>query len=147
MEFLTTRAGKLHPHADGFTHISTRKPVEDDTVVKLVYTSKAIYVGWHLHDAQPDKIIAHQTKDQVRFDKVIEDWVSFSIDPFHKHQYAGRTFFMGNPLGSKFVGTPMGDRDLNKWIDLWNVAAKIVEDGLGRGNGNSVANARLPPNN
>ena len=120
---------KIAPQADTFTHISTKKPVEDDTVVKLVYTSKAIYVGWHLHDSQPDKIVAHQTKDQIRFDKAIEDWVSFSIDPFHRHQYAGRTFFMVNPLGAKYAGTPMLDRDISKLLHLWSVAAKIVEDG------------------
>ena len=120
---------KIAPHADGFTHISTKKPVEDDTVVKLVYTSKAIYVGWHLHDSRPDKIVARQAKDQVRFDKAIEDWVSFSIDPFHMHQFTGRTFFMVNPLGAKYAGTPMLDRDLSKVLHLWNVAAKIVEDG------------------
>lgn len=120
---------KIAPHADGFTHISTKEPVEDDTVVKLVYTSKAIYLGWHLHDSQPDKIVAHQTKDQVRFDQAIEDWVSFSIDPFHMHQFTGRTFFMVNPLGAKYVGTPRLDRDLSKLLHLWKVAAKIVEDG------------------
>ena len=120
---------KIAPHGDGFTHISTKKPVEDDTVVKLVYTSKAIYVGWHLHDSQPDKIVARQTKDQVRFDQAIEDWVSFSIDPFHMHQFTGRTFFMVNPLGAKYAGTPRLDRDLSKVLHLWNVAAKIIEDG------------------
>ena len=126
---------KIAPHADGFTHISTKKPVADDSVIKLVYTSKAIYVGCHLHDSQPDKIVAHQTKDQVRFDKAIEDWVSFSIDPFHRHQFAGRTFFMVNPLGAKYVGVPIPseDRERVKHIDetlhLWSAAAKIVEDG------------------
>lgn len=120
---------KVAPQANGFTHISTKALVKDDTVVKLVYTSKAIYVGWHLHDSQPDKIVAHQTKDQVRFDQAIEDWVSFSIDPFHMHQFTGRTFFMVNPLGTKYVGTPRPDRDLSKLLHLWSVAAKIVEDG------------------
>ena len=126
---------KIAPHADGFTHIRTQKPVEDNTVVKLVYTPKAIYVGWHLHDSQPDKIVAHQSKDQVRFDRTIEDWVSFSIDPFHRHHYVGRTFFMVNPLGAKYAGVPMPseDRDglqhLNETLHLWNAAAKIVEDG------------------
>ena len=126
---------KIAPHADGFTHIRTQKPVEDNTVVKLVYTPKAIYVGWHLHDSQPDKIVAHQTKDQVRLDRTIEDWVSFSIDPFHRHHYVGRTFFMVNPLGAKYAGvpTPSKDKDglkhLNEVLHLWNAAAKIVEDG------------------
>ena len=117
---------KIAPQAEGFTHVSTEKPVEDDTVVKVVYTSKAIYVGWHLHDSQPNKIVAYQTKNQIRFDQAIEDWVSFSLDPFHTHQFVDRTFFMANSLGKKYVRMPVMNE---KWIDRWNVAAKIVEDG------------------
>ena len=126
---------KIAPHADGFTHIRTKKPAKDNTVVKMVYTSKAIYVGWHLHDSQPDKIVAHQTKDRVRLDRIIQDWVSFSIDPFHRHHFMGRSFFMANPLGIKYVGVPNpnADRDrfehLKERRHLWNTAAKIVEDG------------------
>ena len=120
---------KIAPQADSFTHVKTKRPVDDDTVVKVVYTSKAIYVGWHLHDSQPDRIVARQTKNQVRFDRAIEDWVSFSIDPFHMHRSVGRTFFMVNPLGAKYAGTPTSTRDLSKWVDRWNVAAKVIKDG------------------
>ena len=123
---------KIAPHADGFTDVNTKVPIKDDSVVKLVYTPKAIYVGWYLHDARPSKIIARQTKDQVRFKGVTtEDWVSFSLDPFHTHQYDDRTFFMANPLGTKYAQIPGKDPDNadNEWIDKWNVAAKIVRDG------------------
>lgn len=120
---------KIAPQADGFTHVRTKKVIEDDSVVKLVYTPKAIYVGWHLYDSQPNKIATVQTKDQIRFDNAIEDWVSFSIDPFHTHQFAGRTFFMANPLGKKYVEIDPEDPDHDKRISQWNVAAKIVKDG------------------
>ena len=120
---------KIAPQADRFTHVRTKKVIEDDSVVKLVYTPKAIYVGWHLYDSQPNKIATVQTKDQIRFDSAIEDWVSFSIDPFHSHRFADRTFFMANPLGKKYVKIDPNDPDLNKRINQWNVAAKIVKDG------------------
>ena len=121
---------KVAPQADGFTHVRTKKVIEDNSVVKLVYTPKAIYVGWHLYDSQPNKIVAVQTQDQVRFDsEAIEDWVSFSIDPFHSHRFAGRTFFMANPLGKKYVKIDSEDPDRDKRISQWNVAAKIVKDG------------------
>lgn len=121
---------EITPQADSFTQVDTKNPVEDDTVVKVVYTSKAIYVGWYLHDSQPDRIAAHQTKDQIRFDLTeIEDWVSFCLDPFHTHQFGNRTFFMANPLGKKYVYMPLESPDRRKWIDRWNVAAKIIKNG------------------
>ena len=122
---------KIAPHADGFTHASTRNLVEDDSVVKMVYTSEAIYVGWHLYDSQPDKIVARQIKDDRKFVLVTtEDWVSFTLDPFHTHQHVGRKFFMANPLGTKNIYLPGQDEDdSKKWIDRCNIAAKIVEDG------------------
>ena len=121
---------KVAPQADGFTHVRTKKVIEDNSVIKLVYTPKAIYVGWHLYDSQPNKIVAVQTQDQIRFDSAaIEDWVSFSIDPFHSHRFAGRTFFMANPLGKKYVKIDLENPDRDKRISQWNVAAKIVKDG------------------
>ena len=120
---------KIAPQADRFTHVRTKKVIEDDSVVKLVYTPKAIYVGWHLYDSQPNKIAIVQTKDQIRFDSAIEDWVSFSIDPFHSHRFADRTFFMANPLGKKYVKIDPEDPDRDKRVSQWNVAAKIVKDG------------------
>ncbi|MDE0684678.1 MAG: DUF4252 domain-containing protein [Candidatus Poribacteria bacterium] len=120
---------KIAPQADGFTHVRTGNPVEDDSKVKLVYTHKAIYVAWHLNDSQLDKIVARQSQDHVRFGKATEDWVSFSIDPFHTHRFSNRTFFMANPLGKKYVHSPARDSNETEWMEQWNVAANIVEDG------------------
>ena len=120
---------KIAPQADGFTHVRTGNPVEDDSKVKLVYTNESIYVAWHINDSQPDKIVTRQTEDHVRFGKTTEDWVSFSIDPFHTHRFSSRTFFMANPLGKKYVHSPARDSNKTEWMEQWNVAANIVEDG------------------
>ena len=120
---------KIAPQADGFTHVRTGNPVEDNSKVKLVYTGESIYVAWHINDSQPDKIVTRQTRDHVRFGKTTEDWVSFSIDPFHTHQFSNRTFFMVNPLGKKYVHSPARNSNETKWMEQWNVAANIVEDG------------------
>ena len=119
---------KIAPQADSFTHVRTGNPVENDSKVKLVYTDEAIYVAWHLYDAQPDKIVARQTQDHTRFG-MTEDWVSFSIDPFHTHRFSNRTFFMANPLGKKYVRSPAQGANKIEWMEQWNVAANIVEDG------------------
>ena len=119
---------KIAPESNNFTHVSNGNPVEDDSVVKLIYTDEAIYVAWYLGDSRPDKIVAYQTQDYIRFG-MTEDWVSFSIDPLHTHRFSNRTFFMTNPLGKKYVRSPKQEASKNEWIDQYNVAANIVEDG------------------
>lgn len=119
---------KVAPQVNGFTHVRSEDPVEDDSVVKLVYTDEAIYVAWHLYDSQPDKIVAHQRQDHARFG-MTEDWVSFSIDPFHTHRFSNRTYFMANSLGKKYVRSPARNANKIEWMEQWNVAADIVEDG------------------
>jgi len=119
---------KIAPQADSFTHVRNGNPVEDDSKVKLVYTDESIYVAWHLNDSHPNKIVARQTKDHLRFN-MTEDWVSFSIDPFHTHRCSNRTFFMANALGKRYVYSPAQRTNKTEWREQWNVAASIVQDG------------------
>ena len=115
------------PQTTGFTDERTEKPAKNQSVGRLIYTDTAIYVGLHLYDDMPDKIVARQTKDQTRFQG--EDWVSFSLDPFHTHQFADRNFFMANALGTKYAHLATGRAEKSEWIGLWKAAAQIVEDG------------------
>ena len=115
------------PQATGFIDERTEKLAKDQSVGRLVYTDEAIYLGLYLYDDIPDKIVARQTKDQTRFQG--EDWVSFSLDPFHTHQFADRNFFMANAVGTKFAHLATGRAEKSEWIGLWKVAAQIVEDG------------------
>ncbi|MDE0635711.1 MAG: DUF5916 domain-containing protein [Candidatus Poribacteria bacterium] len=115
------------PQAVGFTDERTEKPAKNQSVGRIVYTDKAIYVGLHLYDDMPDKIVARQTKDQTGIGG--EDWVSFSLDPFHTHQFSDRNFFMVNPLGTKFAHLATGRAAKSEWIGLWKAAAQIVQDG------------------
>lgn len=124
---LDDKCWKIAPQADKFTHVSTEKPVKDQTTVKLVYTDKSIYVAWHLYDSQPNKIVARQTKDHIRFTN--EDSVCFSIDPFHTHKSAHRTLFMANPFGKKYVHFATARPKNREYADKWKVAAKSVKDG------------------
>ena len=113
--------------AIGFTDERTEKPAKNQSVGRLVYTDKAIYVGLRLYDDIPDKIVARRVKDQTGFGG--EDWVSFSLDPFHTHQFSDRNFFIVNPLGTKFAHLATGRAEKSEWIGLWNAAAQIIEDG------------------
>jgi len=115
------------PKAVGFTDQRTEKPAKNQSIGYVVYTDEAIYVAIHLYDDTPDKIVARQGKDQTRFSG--EDWVSFSLDPFHTHQFSDRNFFMANPLGTKYAHLATGRAEKSEWIGLWKAVAKIVDDG------------------
>ena len=115
------------PQATGFTDERTERPAKNQSVGWVVYTDTAIYVGLYLYDDMPDKIVARQTKDQTRIRG--EDWVSFSLDPFHTHQFSDRNFFIVNPLGTKYAHLATGRAEKSEWIGLWKTAAQIVEDG------------------
>ena len=115
------------PQATGFIDERTGKSAESQSAGRLVYTDTAIYLGLHLYDDMPDKIVARQTKDQTRFQG--EDWISFSLDPFHTHQFSDRNFFMANALGTKFAHLATGRAEKSEWIGLWKTAAKIVDNG------------------
>ena len=124
---LDDRCWQDAPKANTFIDERTEKPAKNQSVGHLVYTDKAIYVGLHLYDDMPDKIVARQTKDQTRFQG--EDWVSFSLDPFHTHQFSDRNFFIVNPLGTKYAHIAAGRAEKSEWIGLWKTAAQIIDDG------------------
>ena len=121
---------KIAPQAGEFTQGYYENPVEDDSVVKVVYTLKAIYVGWYLYDSQPDKIVARRTRNRKMWG-ITEDWVSLSLDPFHTHQIGDVIWFLANPFGMTRVLIPSGTVDFidRERMDRWTVAAKIVENG------------------
>ncbi|MDE0686010.1 MAG: hypothetical protein OXI63_24050 [Candidatus Poribacteria bacterium] len=102
-------------------------PAEDQSTIMMVYTDEAIYVAGYFFDCEPDGIVARQVEDQIR--PFGEDWISFTIDPLHTHQFRDRTFFMANPLGSKFVSHPPPFRDPAEIAEMWKAAASIVDDG------------------
>ncbi len=120
---------KIAPEANNFTEVSSGNSVKDASIAKILYTNEAIYVGWYLYDSKPSEIVARQTLDHVRFGRTTEDWVSFSIDPFHTHRFSNRTFFQANPLGKKYVRSPKRAAKSMKWMDQWNVAANINATG------------------
>ncbi len=102
-------------------------PAEDQSTIMLVYTDDAIYFAGYFFDSEPDGIVARQVEDQIR--PAGEDWVSLTIDPFHTHQFRDRTFFMANPLGSKFVSHLPPFVGMAEVSGMWKAAASIVDDG------------------
>ena len=129
------------PQAIGFTDERTEKPAKNQSVGRLAYTDTAIYVGLHLYDDMSEKIVARQTKDQTRIRG--EDWVSFSLDPFHTHQFGDRNFFIVNPIGTKFAHLATGRAEKSEWIGLWKACSTDCRRWMDRRDGNPVADAGL----
>lgn len=125
---LNDAAWKNAPQAKDFTdRNANHEPAKDQTVVMLVYSDKAIYLAWYLYAEHPDELFANVNQHQVR--PAVDDWISFTIDPHHTHQFMDRVFFMSNPLGVKYVSHPPPGVFIDEVADMWNVAAKIVDDG------------------
>ncbi len=121
---------KITPQADGFTHESTEKPVKDQTTVKIVYTDKAIYVAWHVYDADTKTIATTKKPDHPQFFDA--DSICFSIDPSHTHQPIHRILFMANPFGQqKSVRKYISSENTKKpeVTDQWKAVVKNVDDG------------------
>lgn len=113
--------------SDRFTDALNGSVVPDQTEVSLGYDDRSIYVAFRCHDSQPSGIVARETKRGTRFQG--EDTAAFSIDPFHTHKFADRSFFMVNPLGTQFARLSGGRGTKLEWEGKWQSAARIVADG------------------
>ncbi|MYF54408.1 hypothetical protein F4225_01265 [Candidatus Poribacteria bacterium] len=118
---------KARRHTGFVDRNMNNEPAEDQTAIQLVYSDKAIYLAWYCYDAQPDQIVTNVIDHQMR--PFAEDWISFTIDPSHTHQFTDRVFFMSNPNGIKFISHPPLHIPLNELPNRWNVGATIVDDG------------------
>lgn len=115
------------PKAEGFTDVLYGNLVADQTVAMIGYDDRAVYVAFRAYDTQPGGIVARETKRGSRIRD--EDYVSFSIDTYHTHDFGTRSFFVVNPLGTQYAHLAGGRHTKLEWEGAWNAAAKIVSDG------------------
>ena len=119
---------KKAPRYTGFVDRNmNNEPADDQSVIQLVYSDEAIYLAWYCYDEEPDLIAINVTEHQIR--PFAEDWISFTIDPWHTHQFQDRVFFMSNPNGIKFVSHPPFHVPIEDLPIMWNIGASIVDDG------------------
>jgi len=102
-------------------------PVADQTEVWIGYTETHIYVAFHAYDAQPGSIVARETKRGTMPSN--DDYFSVSIDPFHSHNWGGRSWFAVNPIGTQFAHLASGRGSKLEWEGAWQAASRIVADG------------------
>jgi hypothetical protein len=125
--------------ADGFRQREPREgePASEATEVRVLYDDRALYVGVHAFDREPDEVIARI----LQRDRVIEagfddragwagdDGVAIVLDPFHDHRNA--FLFATNANGAEFDAL-VADESASynaDWRGVFRVAARRTEDG------------------
>jgi hypothetical protein len=103
-------------------------PVPAKTVVRIGYTSDALYVAFHATDPDPSQIRAHLRDRDAMFD---DDWVGVFLDTFNDHR---RGYELAvNPLGVQ--GDIIRDesnsenQEDSSWDGLWQSAGRITAEG------------------
>jgi hypothetical protein len=93
----------------------------------VMYDERTLYVGFHLYDDEPDKIVRAQlARDAILRD---EDAIRVMLDPFGT--FRDGYFFATNANGAKVDGLIENNKapPNTEWNTIWDVAARVVEDG------------------
>lgn len=109
----------------GFLDGTTRKPVDQQTLVKICYDKINIYVAIHALHPEPGKIRAEEKKRNGNIYR--DDCVEVDIDSSHSHR--GCSAFYVNAIGTQAEYIEGGSATKIQWRGDWRAAAKIVEDG------------------
>jgi hypothetical protein len=131
---LTDAAWQTAPTAALFYDRQQGTGGPDQTVVRLLYDEKYIYVSFHCRDSQPDKIVARETVRDSKYANPnssgnTEDNVEVSFDPFLSHHEDDFAKFSVNPLGTKSAHITGGRAGKAEWKGDWDAAVKRVADG------------------
>jgi len=115
------------PKATDFIDQFFDTAVEDQTIAYVLYDDENIYIAFQCFDSQPDKILARETKRDSGMGD--DDFVAFCIDPFHAHQFAYRSFFVVNAIGTQTSRIAGGRATKTEWKGDWIAATSRTDDG------------------
>jgi len=113
--------------ADRFSDRTTQRTDIDQTEAWIGYDDAALYLAFHCHDSEPDRIVAREIRpDSGGGD---EDVVRVALDPFHTRRGADTSYFSTNALGTRSGYLAGGRAPKLEWKGEWAAAAKRVPDG------------------
>jgi hypothetical protein len=123
------------PVHDKFRQIDPEEgqPSRERTEVRVVYDDEALYVGFRLHDREPQRITARLGRRDMQLGD--SDWVGVMIDSYHDHRTAFG--FDVNPAGVRRDEIKTITDDDNSWDAVWDVATSVDAGGW-------VAEYRIP---
>jgi hypothetical protein len=101
--------------------------VTDKTFACVVYDSLNIYVSFQCLEAEPEKIVALETRRDGIFEN--DDHVVFVVDPFHAHLVQYRSCFMVNANGVQCSEIAGGRATKTEWKGDWRAAAARHDSG------------------
>ena len=112
-------------------------PATEETIVRLLYDARALYIGVEAFDSQPDGVIATEMRrDSPRL--LDEDNFQVIIDTFHDRRSG--YMFVTSPLGAKLEqqvaeegeggwrGSNTSNINVN-WDGVWDVVARRTSEG------------------
>ena len=101
-------------------------PMTERTEFRVLYDSRALYIGIWCYDSEPNKILARTMSRDDYPDE--DDFVSFSIDPFldRRNGY----MFAINPNGTRFDAIINNNAYAgNSWDAIWSCRGNITDKG------------------
>ncbi len=111
--------------ATNFIDIRSQKPAEQQTLVRIAYTRRYLYIAVECLDDHIEEIHASERREDRNF--VGDDWVEVHLDPPHNHR--GKYAFFSNPLGTPADANEGPSGGFNRgWTAEWDLAAQILED-------------------
>ena len=125
---LDERIWREQPTIGGFIQAEPRSGEDpsEQTEVRVAYDENALYIAVHCFDSSPEKILAREMSRDARM--FYDDNIQILIDTFDDGRNA--YYFQTNALGALVDGriTESSRPDTN-WDGIWNVQARVVEDG------------------
>ncbi|RJP21405.1 MAG: hypothetical protein C4527_23570 [Candidatus Omnitrophota bacterium] len=108
-----------------FIDIRSQKPAEQQTLVRVAYTRKYLYIAVECLDDNIAEIRASERREDRSFDG--DDWIEVHFDPPHNHR--GKYAFFSNPLGARADASEGPSGVFNRgWTAEWDLAATIQAD-------------------
>ncbi len=105
------------------------EPATQPTVVRIVYTTKALYLGFLCRDDDPQGIV-HRVLGRDA-DISADDYFTLVLDTYHDLQNG--FFFQVNPNGMRrdalFRAEGAGDQFNVDWDGVWSASCRITQDG------------------
>jgi hypothetical protein len=102
------------------------EPGTEPTTVRVVYDQTALYIGAHLGDKEPNRILATELTRDSEFES--DDTFAVILDTYRDHRNG--FLFMVNPNGAMFDGVVRNESDPDSdWDEQWFAATSIGPDG------------------
>lgn len=126
--------------ADSLTDFRQRDPAEGEpgterTVVRVLSTSEALYVGVWAEDRNVRVVRAAVFRRDA--DLTVDDYITILIDSFHDRR--GAFLFRTNPNGAMWDAQLTGSDNLNEsWNGIWEVAVARNRRGGRRNSGSRI---------